>query len=55
MKHFIIIVGRYVGELHTASSTLAVKEFFDNSSYVVVVLLQQLLVQVAIWESHAHL
>ena len=50
MKHFINIVG----ELHTASSTLAVEEVIDNSSYVVVVLLQQLLVQVAIQESHAH-
>ena len=43
-----------VGELHTASSTLAVEEVIHNSSYVVVVLLQQLLVQVAIRESHAH-
>ena len=50
MKHFIIIVG----VLHTASSTLAVEEVIHNSSYVVVVLLQQLLVQVAIQESHAY-
>ena len=54
MKHFINIVGRYVGELHTASSTLAVEEVIDNSSYVVVVLLQQLLIQVAIRDFHAH-
>ena len=54
MKHFISIVGRYVGELHTASSTLAVEEVIDNSSYVVVVLLQQLLFQVAIRDFHAH-
>ena len=54
MKHIINIVGKYVGELHTASSTLAVEEVIDNSSYVVVVLLQQLLIQVAIRDFHAH-